>query len=340
MSRRLAVVALVCCVLLAGCSGFPGGSPDGDAAGRDDSDLAVTEGPPYPDPWPGSPTVVAIDATATDGRPVEGLVADALAYWARNDDRYADYTTTFVLRPNATDPDVVVEFVPNLTACGADHNETTVGCAPVLSTQALADRPTTVRVETGYTNASTTLILKHEFGHVLGLDHSDEPTLLMVAWTDRLQTFPQPDATDRALPWNDATLSVYVDRATLPGSDAQIDRQIGAAMAYYNGGADGYVPAELSLTRTDDRAAADIVVTGRDLDRQSNETLLGESVDTDPAIEYYTHQTILIDTDLDPATLGWHVGFYLGDSLVAPDRIADLPPPFDDPRTDDRREWW
>lgn len=335
MRHLPAVLALGCCLLVAGCSGL--GPIESNL---DKNPSSVESGPPYPDPWPGSPTVVAINATATEDRAIEPIVESALSYWNTNDERYGTYTTTFELRPDAQDPDVVIEFVPKIEECGHVTEETTVGCAPLLSNQSLADRPTTVRVETGYTDESTGLILKHELGHVLGLEHGDEPTALMSTYTNRLNTPPKPDVFDRELTWKKANLTLYADRDSLPGSDTEIDRQIGHAIDYYESGADETVPKNVTLTRIDDREMADIVITGRQMDAASNATLNGASQDADPEIEYYTDQTITISTNSDPETLGWHVGFWLGESLIAPETHADLPPPFDEPETDDRREWW
>lgn len=331
MTRSLAPVALACCLLLAGCSGLGLPLQSSDAA---------ADGPPYPDPWPGSPTVVAINDTAADGRNLTGPVSNALDYWNEHDERYGTYTTEFVLRPDAQDPDIVVEFVPDIGVCGHTDEETTVGCAPVLSNQTLAERPTEVRIELGLSNDSTELIVEHELGHVLGLGHDDEPQEVMQSYFDHLNRPPMPNVSEREYTWNRADLTVYVDYDSLPGTRATIDDQIGHAIAYYESGAEGTVPANITLTRTDDRDAADIVITARPIDAGSDASLNGVSTDADPAIEYYTDQTIVLSTGLDPAVVGWHVGFWLGEGLVAPDRTADLPPPFDDPETEDRREWW
>lgn len=264
MQRMLAALALACCLVLAGCSGvdLPGASSDPAATD-------AGEGPPYPDPWPGSPTVVAINASATDGRDVEPVVASALEYWNENDERYGTYTTEFVLRPDAEDPDIVVEFVDRIDECGHVAEEETVGCAPILSNRSLAERPTTVRIETGYTDESTELIVEHEFGHVLGLNHGDEPARLMNAYAERLDRLPMANVSDRQYTWRKADLTVYVDGESLPGTRETIDSQIGHAITYYESGADGAVPDNITLTRIGDREAADIVITGGDIDGAS-----------------------------------------------------------------------
>lgn len=345
MDARVGVLALAACLLVAGCSAMPLAEEESPTQTPTEAVLLEeTVSPdssqfPLDDPWPGSPTVVAINDSATN-RSVAPLVDSALSFWAENDDRYANYTTTFELRPNATDPDVVVRFVDDVGACGYDDSTTFVGCAPVLSDRIRADRPTVVTIETGLTNESTERVIEHEFGHVLGLEHGDEPIDLMSAATDDIYRLPQPNASERALTFLTETVTVYADRSALPGTDEQIDRQLSAALDYYNDGAEGFVPENLSLVFVEDPDAADITITARQMETASNETLIGNSSDADPALEYYTSQTILVSTDLDPETLGWHVGLWLGDSLVAPETPSGLPPAFDDPRTDPRREWW
>lgn len=301
--------------------------------------VPTVDRPRFRDPWPGSPTVVGLDTAVAD-RPVRPLVESSLAYWERIDADYGNYTTDFVLRPDAEDPDVLVQFVDSIGTCGSEGDDAFIGCAPVLSDRQLAEPPTLVRVETGYTDESTELALRHELGHVYGLEHGEGPGDLMDAASAKLDRQAQPNATERAFPWESERITVFVDRPALPGTDAEIDRQLSAAFDYYEDGADGTVPESVSIERTGDREAADIVVTATEMDAASNESLYGSDTDVDPALEYYTGQTIYVDIDIDPQTLGWHVGYWLGDSLTGADSALERPPPFDEPQTDPRREWW
>jgi len=300
----------------------------------------TVERPRFRDPWPGSPTVVALDAAATD-RPVEPLVESALSYWDEADEAYGNYTTSFAFRPDAPDPDILVRFVPSVDDCGHASDDGFIGCAPVLTDrQPASGRPTLVRIQTGYTNESTLFALRHEFGHVFGLEHGEGPGSLMTAETSRLERLARPNVTERALTWQSGRIRVFVDRSGLPGNATTVDRQLSAAFDYYRDGANGTVPATLSIARVDDREAADVVVTGTSMDAASNASLFGADTDADPALEYYTEQTIRVSTTIDPETLGWHVGYWVGDSLTAAENPTELPPPFDDPAVDPRRNWW
>jgi hypothetical protein len=92
--------------------------------------------------------------------------------------------------------------------------------------------------------------------------------------------------------------------------------------------------------RVETAREADIVVRGASMGLPSNESLYGRSTDGDAALEYFENQTIRVDSDLDPERLGWHVGFWVGDSVLAASGPEDLPPAFDDPETDPRKAWW
>lgn len=370
MVSRLPTLSLVLVLVLAGCSALPAPTanqstpiaettpehttgtgapapatetpidPTTDAGTTEPTETPTIEaGQAENDPWPGSPTVVAINATATD-RPMEAVVASALTFWERNDQRYGNYTTTFEVRPNASNPDIVVQFVTDIEQCGLHDDTSFVGCAPLLGGDVTIDPPTVVRIETGLTDESTERVIEHEFGHLYGLRHGDPPESLMSDYTTDLNRLPEPNVSERTLTWGQATVRVFVDRAALPGSNAEIDRQIDAALRYYDDPDHESIPPALSIRRVDDRSEADVIVTGRSLDRASNSTTVGADTDADPALEYFTNQTIVVDSGLDPEKLGWHVGFWLGDSLLAPATPAALPPPFDEPRTDPRREWW
>ncbi|WP_323174842.1 matrixin family metalloprotease, partial [Natrialba sp. PRR66] len=89
----------------------------------------------------------------------------------------AAYEAAFVLDPNATDPDVVVTFVDDVDECG--DVDDAAGCAPRLSSNSRVDPPVAVEVEANLSDESTVIVTKHEFGHVLGLSHDDDPQSIM-----------------------------------------------------------------------------------------------------------------------------------------------------------------
>ncbi|MFB6170962.1 MAG: matrixin family metalloprotease [Haloarculaceae archaeon] len=328
MSGRFRALALVLLVVLAGCATSYAANPLW--TGDDDN------------PWREETLTVAVHAPPGDARNYQPLVRQALDYWEQHAEQYAGYPIAYQIDDDSADPDLNVSFVPDVTDCGSETH--TAGCAPVLTEPTQVHRPVTVRVRTDFSDASTVRVLEHELGHTLGLSHSDAPQPLMAA-RSQLTTLPQPNATERALPWNHSDLRVYVDDAAVASADrAEVERQIGAALDYYDRGAEGTVPENVSFVRVDDPARADVVVEFRDTDACTAGSgtcgsVAGVDPDGDGALERYTklHVTVV---GIDPAAVGWHVGYWLGYGFGF-DENSDYPPPFRDASYEERRsEWW
>jgi hypothetical protein len=328
MRLAVAVVAVLAAVLLAGCS-LPS-----DTLGSD------TE------PWSETEFVVAVDAGPRDS--TANYTADtraAIDFWETNAQQYLGHPVEFTLQPDATDPDVVVRVVAEVTDCGTEDHA--AGCAPLAEDLREQPTPVTVRVRRGFDRESTRQVLKHEFGHILGRGHDDRPADVMRA-ESTLATEPRPDATDRPVPWSNSELAVYVDTGNVSADDrAQVREQVGHALDYYADGAAGTVPANVSFRRVEDRAAADVVVAfpdrlpceGIDRSQGSCRQLTGIDPDSDGTSERYTRAEIYL-TGLAPDAVGWHVGRWLGDAFGAAD-VTDLAPPFRDASYEDRRsDWW
>jgi hypothetical protein len=336
MRRALVLVALL---VMAGCAGGPA-SPDATA----------TQTPTPTPTWDGDPDnhfrertlTVALADEAGTGRDYAPLVREALDYWEQNAAQFAGFPIEYEFAPNATDPDVRVRFVAEIEECGSETDEFTAGCAPYLKGSGPVDRPVDVRIETGYDDASTVTLLQHEFGHTLGLDHDDEPAAVMSARAN-LTTLPQPDATDRALPWARPNLTYYVDYGQVPADERPETReQVEAAFGYVADGADGTVPANVTFTRTSNRSAADVVVRFAESDSCTDGgscgSLRGFDPDGDGALETYSRLEITV-VGVDTEARGWHVGYWTARGFGL--RGEELPAPL---RTDDpdvrRSEWW
>lgn len=366
----LAALALAALLLLAGCGG-PLGGPDGapttnssatpgspstagadsppDASGTETPASAAprtgtgTAAPPPstggPSPWGEDPLVVAVEGERSDARDEAALVREATAYWERNAERYAGYPVSFRVRPNASTPDVVVRFVSDVPDCGGA--EEAAGCAPYVTDPESVDRPVPVFVRAGLSGDSTVRVLKHEFGHVLGLDHGDAPRGLMRP-RSTLYTTPQPNATDRAFPWNDSTFTVYLDDRGVERPET-VRSQVDHALGYYEDGAPG-MPNNLTFRYVDDPARADVVIRFRDRascqdGSGSCAAARGPDPDGDGAIETYGRLTITL-VDVDPEAVGWHVGNWLAYGLGA-EAERERPPPFRDADYEERRgRWW
>ena len=336
------LVALL--LLLAGCS-MPTvdvspttATPDSQA--KAGGSPAPQVAAPSRNPWPTDELVVALDVPAGDDRDYAPLVRRALGYWEERSRRYAGYDIGYRFAPNATDPDVIVSFVPEVENC--DNISEAAGCAPYVTPKTRIPDPAMVQIRTGLSNESTALVLKHELGHTIGLDHGDRPKRVMAANT-ALTTLPQPNATERALAWADEELSVFVDYGNA-SDDAAVRRQVRHALDYYDRGAGGTVPDNVSFTTTDDRANADVVV---EFPGDSPCTAgsgscgyrFGHDLDGDGALETYNRLRITA-TGIGPRAVGWHVAYWLGYGFGF-DENGDWPAPLRDATEAERRgAWW
>ncbi|WP_135533962.1 matrixin family metalloprotease [Halostella pelagica] len=324
--RRACLVALL--VVVAGCS-----------VGLDDVSDAADPMTGSGSPWDDDELVVAIDSGGGD-REYRPLVREALSYWEGEGGQYAAYEAAFVLDPNATDPDVVVTFVDDVDECG--DVDDAAGCAPRLSSDSRVDPPVAVEVEANLSDESTVIVTKHEFGHVLGLSHDDDPQSIMAHSTD-LTTEPQPNATERALPWQNESLSVAVDVSNASNPSGAQD-QVRHALDYYGDSADGTVPENVSFRIVENRSAADVVITYVETlpcqgDVGSCASRSGVDPDGDGAAERYDSLEITV-AGVDTAAVGWHVGYWLGYGFGHTSEY-DWAQPFRDADAEDRwSEWW
>lgn len=330
VASAVPAVALVVLVVLAGCGAGPP-SPAPSPSGSATTTPTVVDAD---NPWGTATLTVAV---AGDDPEQVAAVREAAAWWSNSSERYAGYPMTFVVDADAEDPDVVVTFVANVSDCGHAGDDV-VGCAPLVTSDVAPDRPANVTIETGLSHNSTVRVVKHEFGHLLGLTHDDAPRDIMAA-SATLTTAARTNATERAFPWADANFTVYVD-ATGSGDPATVRDQVGHALAYYADGAPG-MPDNLTFTRVENRSEAEIVVEVGDACGSSGSCLATSGVDPDGdgAIEEYRRLTITIQ-DLDVDAVGWHVGNWLAYGFGA-ENVSERPPPFRNATYEERRsDWW
>lgn len=157
------------------------------------------EDPKLLDPFPRTDTVVVgITYIANDDRNITRLVQDAVDYWMEVDDEHGDYQTDWVVKPNAPNPDVQILYVDTIVKCGFGPNhEYYIGCTNLLSTNRSANTPVQVEIAAGYTDNSTVNTIKHEFGHLYGREHGDEPMPLMSATGDAIPLNESNRTSDR-----------------------------------------------------------------------------------------------------------------------------------------------
>lgn len=337
MWRTLFVAGLL---VLSGCAAAPGvdeptadSAPDDRAMSPEDGDRA--------NPWGESTLTVAINNTANDSRDFRPHVEHALDYWSNVSEEHLGFSVEYDLEPNASDPDLVIRFVEQIGECA--NVTQPAGCAPFLTEPGHVSRPVTMAVVGSYSNESTRLIVKHELGHTLGLNHSDEPQDVM-APTSQLDTLPQPNATERELPWDDSNFTVYLDAESADDSEA-VREQVRSAFDYYADGANGTVPENVTYEFVENRTDADVVVNVtddlpcRDTRTGSCGRVHGNDPDGDGALERYDELRISLSA-IDADAVGWHVGYWFGYGFGFEDE-SEWPDAFRNATYEDRRgEWW
>jgi hypothetical protein len=325
-------------VVLAGCSGFV----PADELSSDASATASSSADAGTNPWASDPVVVSIRAPADQRARYRNLTRRALDYWETNSAEYVGYPVEFRLTDDAMRPDVRITFVEYVRSCGREDHA--AGCAPRIENPRHASLPADVEVKTGFDDASTVRVIEHELGHVLGLGHDDAPRDVM-AGVSQLTTLPRPNASEQSLPWNDDEFAVYVDRSEVDDRNwTAVDRQLSAALGYYEHGANETAPDGVRFRRTENESAADVVVRfgpgGDCTEGGSCGRVRGVDPDGDGAFERYTRQEItLVGTDTD--AVAWHVAYWLAVAFGM-DHSDERPPPLrpDATYAERRSTWW
>lgn len=351
-SRSTLAVALL--LVLAGCSSgaapatggaetatttTPAATATGNA-GPTDGDRAETaaDGGAVTNPWGEETLTVVVANDASPWRNVTGIVATALRYWERNDGRYAPYQVDYTLQPDARNPDVVVRYVDEVGPCAGTSSTESVGYAPQVGRDETPPRPATVCIRAGYTDLTTLTVVKHEFGHLLGIGHDDPPQPLMRTNRERT-TLPQPSESFRRFAWLEPNVSVYANYSGIYARrEYRARRQLAHVTEYYDRTGSAVLGRTVSMSLTDNRTRADVVVR---FPRQSqcptpNWGSCGTVVrgpDGEPQIQ-------LTLTNAHEEAVGWHVGYWLGFTFD-PTHRSQLPHPFRNTTYHDRRAaWW
>ncbi len=333
----------------------PVGTPDSDqtptVAPTPTAESAQSAATPTPEldvepadnPWGKDTVTVALVEGGHEEIDYRAALSEAIGYWNGHSE-YGGYTVEFVAIDDVDEADVRVKIRDTVESCGIEHSDDVLGCAPLLTDDTRADPPTTVKIEAGYNLQSTEDVMIHEFGHVLGIRHGEEPQEYMQP-RNAAYSIAQPNASERGYPWQTTEFRFYVATEDSQRDRAEARDQVGHVIDYYRRikDEDPAVPSNISVAWADNRSDANVVVRFRDQlpngkTQGSTVSQVGFDPDGDQAIEYYTNVTVAL-ADLDTDALGWHTGYWFGQALGIDE--TDLPDPFTDADARDRRsDWW
>lgn len=263
-------------------------------------------------PWGKPRVVVAVENEAGNAHLRYDQFRAALDYWEANAPRYAGYHVRFVLDPDAADPDVTIQYVERIDQCGdTPSTGTTLGCAPLYRSGHVRDH-TVVQIRENDDDVQLVATTKHEFGHVLGIGHGEEPMPLMA----------EDDLYLHASPWNRSAVRYYLDLGDGPGVDqSTIEAQVDPAFRFFEGGADGTLRSPPTFVRVQNRSAANVVVEVHAGPRPGD-AFEGSVIESryEGSIEgqLYARYTVAM-YDLDIEAMGWHVAYQLAGVLVEDD---------------------
>ena len=362
--RRVILISVL--LVLAGCGGQTTTTPTAEPSPSQTATVSPTATPtatstltatptatPWPsptatpaapdNPWRADPITVAINDTEASERIRDQVVA-ALDFWESHSDSTLYSDLNFTITEANSDADVLIRVEEAVDTCGNSYDEAGVGCAPMPDEYGFSEQ-TVIRMEAGFTPESRETILKHEFGHTLGLGHN-APLDIMDAQV-QLTGLPKTDAVEKQNPWKQSTISIYVDYSAVPEPIRADHRgQVDHAITYYQDGAEGFTPENVTIQTVENAEDADITVEFADRsnigtsDQLSNGTVYGSNTDSDRALEVFTDAEIRLAYDVEGEyrLTSYNFGYWLGYSFGAPPK--ELPPPWKQDDITYQDDWW
>jgi len=349
MGRAVASVAVCLLVVTAGCSVVSPGAqteptPSTETAVPTPTDTqAGTQTPaataattstqtPVPNPWGKETIQVAVDGDTADEVDAEAVVTDAIIYWNGEGQQYTTYPVRFELVEYAADADIIVRYEDTIETCGTTSNELVLGCAPRLSPNVTASDVTTVKIETGYTRATMFNTTKHELGHVVGLEHGDEPMPLMAEHGADIKRPQVPNVSERQYRFNTERVEIYAPAGYRTKADKVVE--------YLNDSENTPTPDVAYATTLNKSRAEFIIETAANSDCElpegSGSCPAAYVVDYDGHGETDWYSRVVIElVDLDRDVASWHIASWVTEYVY-----GEPIEPFTPDATREERERW
>lgn len=346
-------MVLTIVVAIAGCAGLAADDPSDGMTPTLTDTPTVTETPtptvtesPTPTPEPvdpdnpyGSQTleVYLQDASSNEIDRHEEL-NETFEYWEENGEEYLGYPVEFEYSDFKDQANIVVSLKDGIRNCGSGlspHDSNTLGCSPVVTESSHTD-DVAVQIDNSYTSNDTKELLKHEFGHALGLDHDDEPVDVM----DSHQVVTPLEETLR--------YSVSIDSEY---DETEVREQIDGAIGFINDGSNKTMITDLELKEVDDRStsfihisvsadrdACDGNVTCIEDNYECSQDLRCVKLDDDGEL----NDTPYVVTSSSVATdyVGYAVAFELHRIFYRHAYLTEFPYELDNKSVDKGSQWW
>lgn len=317
MRRMVGVLALCILLATAGCSivsppASDGQSPVGTATPAEtdtSTELATPTATPVPNPWEAQVVRVAVDDAGAEAYDGKAVIREAITYWNGEGAEYATYPVTFKLvEYGDPETDIIVRYSDQIDTCGTESGDVFLGCAPRLTAESPVYDTELVEIETGYTRETTLQTAKHELGHVVGLEHGDEPMPTMAAYGENVTRPQVPNVSEREHKFNTDEIAVYA-------SSGYTD-EVQAVVNHLND-SDNTPAPEMNYTTTKNRSEAEFIV--RTVDDSDCDFPDGAGSCPYPYVidydgqgegDWYSHVEIEL-SGLDREVIAWHIGTWV-----------------------------
>lgn len=126
--------------------------------------------------WDEKKLKIYINDSVEPYKPYNKYVRNATNYW-EDIQFFKTYDPEFTLTSNKNNADIIVNVVRDISSCGGSGKKI-VGCAPLIKQGLNPPSTANVRIVHNLGKDSAISTLKHEFGHVLGVEHQKLPTFM------------------------------------------------------------------------------------------------------------------------------------------------------------------